>query len=405
MRQLYKVFHEQDRRTFDRIYDQRVHFDSAMKFNLMIKPIDQPNTYNLYYIPTNRMLSQVSQIQILSRSLNNIFDGLPEVAQEQFLLECLVEELFNTNELEGVKSTKEEIAKSAREAKYNKVSKRRFQSMASLYLSLVNGKISLPKTPLDIRSLYDNIAKGEIEENELPDGEVFRKEITYIYKKSGSGQIIHRGLTPESKIIEELEKLLNLMNDNKEIPMLIKAAAGHYFFGYIHPFYDGNGRTSRFISSMYMSSILGRISAMSLSRGCNKYRKQYLEAFEITNSLRNRGEMNHFIEAFFNVIIGALKEINSELEEKDELLSMAVEKIRKEEKLKSDHHRNIMFVIAQNYFFDFSEGLTIKDLSESTDLSEPTVRKFIKELLGMSLIKQKGKRPAYYTIDSLYFES
>lgn len=405
MRQLYKVFHEQDRRTFDRIYDQRVHFDSAMKFNLMIKPIDQPNTYNLYYIPTNRMLSQVSQIQILSRSLNNIFDGLPEVAQEQFLLECLVEELFNTNELEGVKSTKEEIAKSAREAKYNKVSKRRFQSMASLYLSLVNGKISLPKTPLDIRSLYDNITKGEIEENELPDGEVFRKEITYIYKKSGSGQIIHRGLTPESKIIEELEKLLNLMNDNKEIPMLIKAAAGHYFFGYIHPFYDGNGRTSRFISSMYMSSILGRISAMSLSRGCNKYRKQYLEAFEITNSLRNRGEMNHFIEAFFNVIIGALKEINSELEEKDELLSMAVEKIRKEEKLKSDHHRNIMFVIAQNYFFDFSEGLTIKDLSESTDLSEPTVRKFIKELLGMSLIKQKGKRPAYYTIDSLYFES
>jgi Fic family protein len=405
VRQLYKVFHEQDRRTFDRIYDQRVHFDSAMKFNLMIKPIDQPNTYNLYYIPTNRMLSQVSQIQILSRSLNNIFDGLPEVAQEQFLLECLVEELFNTNELEGVKSTKEEIAKSAREAKYNKVSKRRFQSMASLYLSLVNGKISLPKTPLDIRSLYDNITKGEIEENELPDGEVFRKEITYIYKKSGSGQIIHRGLTPESKIIEELEKLLNLMNDNKEIPMLIKAAAGHYFFGYIHPFYDGNGRTSRFISSMYMSSILGRISAMSLSRGCNKYRKQYLEAFEITNSLRNRGEMNHFIEAFFNVIIGALKEINSELEEKDELLSMAVEKIRKEEKLKSDHHRNIMFVIAQNYFFDFSEGLTIKDLSESTDLSEPTVRKFIKELLGMSLIKQKGKRPAYYTIDSLYFES
>ncbi|WP_409373627.1 Fic family protein [Ureibacillus thermosphaericus] len=76
-------------------------------------------------------------------------------------------------------------------------------------------------------------------------------------------------------MINELEKLLVFMNQPNEVPEIIKVAIGHYFFGYIHPFYDGNGRTSRFISSLYLSKTLGNILALSLSRGCNKYKTNY----------------------------------------------------------------------------------------------------------------------------------
>src|SRR5699024_2416369 len=358
MRHLYKVFNEQDRSIFDKHYNKRMQFDAAIKFNLHIKPVDQPETYQLYYIPTNKMIMQVSLVQKLSRSLNDTYEKLPDVARDQFLLECLIEELYNTNELEGVRSTKEEISRNTRDVQSNKKNNSRFYSIASLYLSLVKGETSLPEVPKDIRTIYDDITKGEIEEEELPDGDMFRADTTFVYKKSGSGKVIHRGVTPESRVIQEIDNILKFMNV-EEIPMIIKAAVGHFFFGYIHPFYDGNGRTSRFISSMYMSSELGHISAMSLSRGCNKYTKKYLEAFENTNSIKNRGEMNHFIEVFMEIIIGALKEMNAELKEKDELLTIARIKISNEEKLKNEKNKDLMFVIAQNYFFDTGDGITV----------------------------------------------
>ncbi len=406
MRYLYKIFHENSSKEFQDIYEKRFDSDSAVHVGLKIKPMNQPNTYELYYVPTNEMLKNISKLHKVSRNFNSLFDKLPPVAQKQFINECLVEELYSTNDLEGIKSTKEEIARSTKNIKLNKSSKKRFESMIKSYMRLLNNNIQLPKRPQDIRDIYDDITNSEIEEQELPDGDIFRKETTYVLKKSGSGKVIHQGIVPESNIIHEIEQLLNFLNDNDDIPMLIKIAIGHYFFGYIHPFYDGNGRTSRFISSMYLSEVLGDISTLSLSRGCNKHRTKYLSAFEFTNSIKSRGEMNGFIEIFLEIIIQALVEMNAELKEKKELLSIALNKLRDEPKLKqkTGNYNDIMFVLAQNHFFDSSNGLTIKELSEIFSKSEATMRKLIRELLELSLIEQQGERPAFYCIKQQYFE-
>jgi len=406
MKYLYKVFHEKNSTEFNEIYRDRISFDSAVRFNLSIKPIDQPKEFELYYVPTTTMIGKVSEIHRTSSELNRIFDSLPPVAKEQFISESLVEELYNTNQLEGVRSTKKEIARSVRNIKLNKKGKKRFHSMVKSYFSLINGEVTLPTEPQDFRIIYDEIAKDEIEASELPDGKVFRKDVTYIMKKSGSGEVVHRGITPEDKIHAEVDKLLNFMNDEThEVPLVIRTAVGHYFFGYIHPFYDGNGRTSRFISSMYLSAALGHVSALSLSQGCNKFTKKYLESFEVSNSFRNRGEMNCFIESFLSIILDALKEMLAGLKEKDQLLKIAVEKIENDPDLGNVSSTAFMFVLAQNHFFRFSEGVTIKELSEVLDLSASTVRKVAKELLDLSLIEQEGIRPAIYTIKQEYFEN
>lgn len=406
MRYIYKIFHEKDRTQFDEEYKNRINFPSTKLLNLKIKPQDQPNEYELYYVPTNEILSLVSGIHVIARELKRNYDVLPPIAKEQFILECLVEELYNTNDLEGVKSTREEIARSAREVKLNKRSNRRFKSMIKSYMRLRDGNIPLPRLPEDIRKIYDDITEGEIENLDLPDGEIFRKEVTYILKKSGSEKVIHSGVTPESRIKTEVENMITFMN-NEEIPMLIKVAAGHYFFGYIHPFYDGNGRTSRFISSMYLKEELGDIGTLSVSRGCNKFRTKYLESFEITNSIKNRGEMNCFIEKFLSIIFEALKEMNAEMKEKYELMNIALEKIDKDPKLKDkpDKYKRVMFVIAQNYFFDSSKGITVKELANELSFSEATIRKIVYELLDLSLVEQTGIRPVYFSIKKQYFEN
>ncbi|WP_169338198.1 Fic family protein [Paenibacillus sanguinis] len=379
----------------------------AIHVDLSIKPINQRHTYELFYIPSNGMLHMIEDLHITSNLLAQTFNTLPSVAQQQFIHECLIDELYNTNQLEGVTSTREEIARSTREVLLNKKTNQRFDSMIKSYFHLLSDDVRLPSTPKDIRQIYDDITNGEIAAHELPDGAIFRAEATYLLKKSGSGKVIHEGITPESEIINLTQHWLKFMNDNHEVPHLIKVAIGHFYFGYIHPFYDGNGRTSRFISSMYLTKGLGSISTLSLSRGCNIYKHKYLEAFEIANSIRSHGEMNHFIECFLKIMIDTLEQMNSELKEKSQLLLMAAEKLREEAKLKelTESHKELMFTLAQNHFFDSHTGLTIKELSDIFGKSPATIRKIIKDLLDVSLIAQRGERPAYFYIPAKYFES
>lgn len=403
---MHKIFHEKRQSEVQEIHRQRFNFDSTIHLGLYIKPMDQSSVYELYYVPTNEMVRMASDIHIISNQFQEAFNDLPPVAQNQFINECLVEELYNTNEIEGIRSTREEIARSTKEVMLNKKSKQRFESMIKSYIRLLDNDLEFPKIPKDLRQIYDDITKGEIEQQELPDGDIFRREATYILKKSGSGKIVHQGIMPEKEIIYATGQLLKFMNDNEEIPDIIKIAIGHYYFGYIHPFYDGNGRTSRFISSMYLSSILGNISTLSLSRGCNKYKNKYLEAFEVTNSIKSRGELNSFIETFMRIILETLQQMNAELKEKSELLNMAVHKLNSEPQLehKDGNYWGIMYVLAQNHFFDSRNGLTIKDLAGISNKSQATIRKLIRELLEMSLIEQKGERPAYFFIRQQYFE-
>lgn len=406
MRHIYKIFHEKSNSELNAIYQKRIDYESAVHLGLHIKPMSQPNRYELYYIPTNQLLNLVNNIHSISRDFQTTFESLPKVAQNQFINECLVEELYNTNDLEGIRSTREEIARSTKEIQLKVKSKKRFESMIKSYMALLSKEIKFPQSSEDIRMIYDEITNGEIDPKELPDGDIFRKEATFVQKKSGSGKIIHQGITPEKDIVVAMEKLLDFMNNHDDIPLMIRVAIGHYFYGYVHPFYDGNGRTSRFISSLYLSDVLGEICTLSLSRGCNTFRTKYLEAFEITNSIRSCGELNFFIECFLEIILNTLNQMNGELKEKNELLSIANHKLLKERILieKDDLYRNIMFVLAQNHFFDSGSGLTIKELAEISGKSEVTLRKIMKELLDLSLIEKRGERPAYYHISQRYFE-
>ena len=81
--------------------------------------------------------------------------------------------------------------------------------------------------------------------------------------------------------IEAMDQALSILQA-AEIPLLVRLAAFHYFFEYIYPFYDGNGRTGRFIVSYYLSREFSPYIALQLSVEINK-RKMH-----ITKCLRRR---------------------------------------------------------------------------------------------------------------------
>lgn len=268
MKPLYKVFNESSSTVFSDVHKQRIHHENTQVLEMTVKPLNHAHAYSMYYLPTTKMILEVGKIYTLNQQLLKTFESLPGIAQKCYITDCLVEEMEHTNEIEGVKSSREELARSVRDLNRGSKRKRRFSSMVNAYSKLFSDELQLPTVAESVRMIYDAVVLEEMEASNVPDGELFRKDATYVLKKSGSGKEIHRGVMPESKIKEYITQMIAFLQSDTH-PELLKIAIAHYYFGYIHPFYDGNGRTSRFISSLYLNEALSLIAAISLSRGCH----------------------------------------------------------------------------------------------------------------------------------------
>lgn len=390
---------------------ERMNYDSTIKTYLNIKPIDQPDQFELYYVPTNSTIELISEISKTDIMLEHIYNGLPGLAQRNFFVDMISQELQSTNELEGVRSSKEEIVKTTRKIlsdnNKSKINEDRFNNVIRSYFELRDGNLKPPLDSKDCRKIYDSITSDGISKDDVPDGKYFRKDVTYIYKNNKQ---IHRGLSSgertEELIIQKIDDLLGFMNRSSiDLHTLIKISISHYYFGYIHPFYDGNGRTGRFISSIFLKENYSWLTAMSLSQGCNKDRSKYLSIFDTTNGVPSQGETNYFVDEFLSIILAGQQTIIENLIQKTDLLYTIIEKIKSDNSLSSDDEKGIMGIMAQEYHFSPSrDGLGVKDLKELFPYTDSTIRKKLRDLNEKNLISKVKGRPIKYIISKEYLE-
>jgi len=401
--QYYYKFYYQNRSRADAEYEKRLNAPSVIVLPLEIQPMDQTAIFPLYYIPTNRMLEETGQIYKNNHLINEIANvELPEVASSCFIRESLIDEMQNTNDLEGVRSTHKELDIGLTSVEEKDSKSVRFKGMAKSYLKLLlEDDISI-NIPEDIRKIYDELTADEMQPSDMPDGKFFRKGPVAVNRLSGTGKKIHEGVLPETKIYSLLDQAIKLLKD-KSIPVFIRIAVFHYYFGYIHPFYDGNGRTSRFISNYLISKEIGKFSAISLSRGCNHYRKDYANLFEYTNNVINKGELNCFIEGFLDLMIKGQEIVLLDLNEKQILLAQADAAIHNSEFLKQldPFASGLVFLFAQNYLFADDKGFSVSEIvkiyrESKKTLPEYRLRILLKELVENGFLIAQGKKPAQY---------
>lgn len=86
-----------------------------------------------------------------------------------------------------------------------------------------------------------------------------RKKVTHtqyrdgqnVIKDSSTGAIVY--MPPESKDVPVMMKnLVNWIKESHDLPYPIIAAISHYQFATIHPYYDGNGRTARLLTTLIL---------------------------------------------------------------------------------------------------------------------------------------------------------
>ena len=221
------------------LYNKRFNAPNTIHF-----PIEVNEKSSFLYL-SSELLSLLEQIQILNtRIIKKRFEASTDLIDAWELYHSLTREIMITNEIEGIASTRKEITELL-ETKKPKEYKRLYGLVNKYRDILLKDKEFVPITDSSkLREVYNDILIQDIEKNDpnnIPDGLIFRRDIVNIVS---STKTIHKGIYPESKVIEAVDSALKILNDNK-LPCILRVAIFHYFLGYIHPFYDGNGRISR----------------------------------------------------------------------------------------------------------------------------------------------------------------
>ena len=280
------------------IYRARFNAPTTKHFDFQIKQVGRQNFFPAFLCYSEEIILLVEKIYKQQEKFLCIIPKVPDLLLNQFEFLSIVEEVKATSDIEGVHSTRRELTEIL---EGNKTSAH-FSSIVKKYSSLTGNEKIYFQTCEDLRNFYDEFAHKEVvldnEKNKL-DGKLFRKNSVDI--TSDTGKILHRGLFPEEKIIDAMTKALKILNDEK-IPALIRIAAFHYFFEYVHPFYDGNGRTARFIASYFLSEHLNYLAALRLSFVIKRNRKKYYELFRQTDSEFNCGDLTPFVIGFLEMI-------------------------------------------------------------------------------------------------------
>ena len=387
---LYKLYVMNDISTFNDIYIKKFNSSATIKFDLLIKENQS------FFTHDSEIMSIASKINSLNYRLNEIFESLPVIAKDQYMRKSLIDEIHYTNQIEGVIFTRKDINDLITEIEKKTTTRNRLGGIVNKYLMLTNEKINFLDSK-DIRKLYDEMLYNEIkseDEKNLPDGEIFRKDLVRVYK-SGE-KIVHNGLMPESKIIDYMNKALNILNSDS-IDVLIRISIFHYFLGYIHPFYDGNGRINRFISSYILSKYFNKVVGFRLSMTIKENLSQYLDAFDHTNDVRNKGDVSTFVYEFLDIIYKSFQKTELYALEKMQQFNKYKKKIDNVSKLYESNKNkkditNLLFILIQcSIFGDFGLNKTklIKILEKgSTKISEYLA---VLKQLNLCLDIQSGK--------------
>ena len=394
--------------------EERKNYDSTLQIGLKIKPEKQKNKYDLYYVPTLETMNIIRKINLEDKRIAELYEKLPDIAKESFYIDIVSSEIQNTNNIEGVESKREDIVYTAKKVVKNNINKKnddlKFLSIVRSYTAIKNmnddstsdesvRKINDVK---DIRKIYDSITAEGVAEENLPDGELFRKGVVYIQGKKGT---LHDGVSnadnSEPIIKELLSKLVDFINTQD--CNLIKNAIFHYYFGYVHPFYDGNGRTARFISSLILQEEYSWLTACSLSQGVNKKRNLYLKAFESTNSLAMQGEMNFFVDSFLKLINIGQTEILENLYSKTILLEAAYDVIKSDERVVNDEKMfNIVYSAVQMYLFGNNDYIELKDIESLANCGDTKARRYANNLCDMKILKKISQKPIRLVLEPGY---
>jgi len=213
----------------------------------------------------------------------------------------------------------------------------------------------------------------------------YRSDEMSVVSGRGYGEKVHYVAPPYEQLLEEMEKLLHYINHTKEDPY-IKSSIAHIWFVSIHPYDDGNGRIARAITNYVLSKELGLDhNYYSISKAIRQDRKTYYDKLERSQNLFYNREFD-FTEwiAWHTDMID--RAINNSLEEIEIVIQKTKFWDHTREYPLNERQIKVLNKILDKGIEHFEGGLSTKKYASMTNISNPTAKRDISQLVEYGLL-------------------
>ena len=400
---LIKLYYK--KKNIEEEYIKRIENPATLITELKINPMKKGNKildkeYSLFYV--NLLELSLLQEKILQNSnkINYISNRLPTIAIKEIIMKILSNELYKTNKIEGIETVKSEIYSSLKDDRISNKKSNKLDGIIKKYKDIMENNFEDTEhidSLSSFRKIYDEMFEDfEKSGNYKLDGKYFRKDIVKVI--NGLGNTIHIGVNGEEAIEKNIEYLIQFMNI-KDIPFLIKASISHFFFEYIHPFYDGNGRFGRYLLSLYLARKLDNLTAFSVSYSISRNLDDYYKSFVEVEDVTNYGEITFFVENILKTIKNGQEMIIELLNDSVMRFKHSMEILDELTKELSEKENIILQIYLQNYLFNDFEELTNVELTAIIgDLIQQTINKYTQELEKKGYLVKIKQRPLTYSL-------
>jgi len=223
---------------------------------------------------------------------------------------------------------------------------------------------------------------------------VFRDRQVFVGKRIFDGtsfKEVVEYMPPKTKDVPRLvSEFLDWLNSakTKEINPVVLAGFAHYEIARIHPFIDGNGRTTRLMASLVLyKSGFDHRRFFALDDFYDENRAAYYAALKTTQT--NKGDISKWLEYFTDGVLHSIDKVKN-----------FIEKIRRTPKI--ENGERIELTQKQIKILERMQEkgkVSNKDLRNMFGVTRQAILKEISKLIDAKLIELVGKgRNAYYKI-------
>lgn len=336
------------------------------------------------YTITDQLLSNIKHINALIQDLNN--RHFPKIVLAEFEKTAREVSTYSSTSIEGnplpltevkrvLNSKPENIRDSEKEViNYN-------QALETLHQFLQSGQLELSLTL--ILDIHKQVVAGLLPRFES--GKLRQKPV--VVNDPGTGKVVY--LPPDTNKVKDLTTSLiaYIKENSKKVDPLILAGIFHKQMVIIHPFMDGNGRTTRLVTKVLLAKM--GLNTFNLFSFENYYNQNVAKYFQTVGEYGDYNELAASIDftAWLEYFTGGLI---------DELLRVKklLPKIGTTPDTRLEpYHLKILKYIRKNGF------ITDRNYSELTDRAKATRVLDFQKLIELGFIERKGKaRSTYYTV-------
>lgn len=376
-------------------YQERFNSESSFRTGIQLK-----NGELFLAVPRELTLAH-ERMLTYERRVSALWKSLPPVALHDYVSGLIMDEVVYSNGMEGVRSTRKEIAQALEEAQRDSsalpgaASKEHapFVEFAKLYLGITDNP-QAPATLQDIRSIFEAVVQDSIDKRDVPRSSLFRTGPIVI--EDARGRIKHEGVEPQR--IEPMLRQWLRLSFTEDIPETLSALLCHFLFGYIHPFYDGNGRTGRYLLALQLSRSLSEPTVLSLSRTIAEHKNTYYKAFDEVEKPLNHAEATPFVLSMLDLINEAQEYLVVDLEEKRSQLEGLSSVILGIEPCLPAQSAKALLYILQLHLMSGVDEIRQADVSASIKVSIPTARSALRDLVARKILVQISQRPPVFRL-------